>query len=197
MRRNVLTILVVGVLGAFLLGANSTAPISRNSPVFARVGGSFWGQLVSIPTAGTEVVVVDESSNPQMFDWDTGVSIQATDELIGCWSLAPLSDVDISVTTGLVTDANGDDGIGNCFLVPGSRVQFDQKPQRGMFGWPGAILNRTGICSTESRPCRVDGDCVSGTCATSPAKDPSAFTGAYLILVSATDTNSAFVRIDK
>jgi hypothetical protein len=123
------------------------------------------------------------STVPACFGWGSLAVFEADGGNCGClWSMTSTFAVGALNTESAydLTDANGPDGAGAGFFLRNSGGPVSQVVQHAVvYSAPGA---RSGLCSVSEvdptrsivyRPCRVDGDCPSGTCRTAPtAGDP-------------------------
>lgn len=194
-RRNILALLLgFGAALAVAAASYSGRPGSlgvltpRTGPGYSATTSATQRCLTEAPGA------FHATTNPcAVVPFGAAMTLNATSgPLCACWSMT--ATISMGSTCGQLTDAQ--DGatavVGNCLgLIQGQIV--DASPSRAWFNRAG-VGRRTGYCASDSfRPCRVDGDCVTGTCTSggvgAPAQESA---GAYLILKS-TGAGTAFV----
>ena len=162
---------------------------------YTRSGMMVRGHAFPVATGATRTFTVDTAGvgDPELIQFGSLVVIQCQDEVDFCWSMSAAGDITIGVgaTGGDVTDANGPNGIGACFRIPPNSWR-DQTLWRGHFRPVNTVARRSGICS-DRRPCRIDGDCLSGTCTVGRFKETS---GAFL-LANAEVTTRCHIGIEQ
>ena len=160
--------------------ADAEEPVALNDSVrYARATSSGWMHRQAF-VANTEETISD-GTNQFCFAYGSLVIVKAEDAAGECcWGMGT-NDMTMgdyaSETAGYVTDANGPDGPGACFDVADGERVAEVSLYQTAWSAPGA---REGLCSVGElsptkdfvrRPCRVNGDCASGTCETGLTED--------------------------
>lgn len=178
---------------------------------YARIGGSVLGKRHVTTTGDTYFFTPPNATSGgytaiadlRLIAWDAPVTATCAADTVLCWTqTATLTVSTTSNLIGILTDANGPDGPGACFLAPAG-VPVTDMPMRQMFDSSTDIGYRDGVCinGTTARsniwPCRVDGDCPnSATCSTSASNGVTAKArqgGAFLMLQSPAGASYCFV----
>jgi len=158
----------------------------------SRVGAPTWGTCISFDdnTVTYDFPVSDTDSTSAYFGWGSIIVVTSSAAATCCLGMAATADLSIGVqsaaTQRTVTDANGIDGSGPCFSVPALGRRNVMPLREALIRRPGG---RIGVCTGQAvdigggavlPACRVDGDCPSGTCDTTPSQSAIRRSGAIL-----------------
>lgn len=178
-----------------------------------RIGGSVHGKRHVTTTGDTYHFIPPNASyggytainDLRLIAWNAPVTVTCAADTVLCWTqTATLTVSTTSNLVGILTDANGPDGPGACFMAPAG-VPVTDMPLRTAFDASTDVGYRAGACINQANtknngwPCRVDGDCpttTSGNCSTAivsgqPAKQRQR--GAFLMLQSPAGASYCFV----
>ena len=197
MRRfDALTLMVIAALASLLFAATVyRSPQAWFDRLIPRVA---WGIETASGTTDFERVE-DLAGYPQVFAWGQPLRVAVrTADVCACFSMT--STLTGDAVCGSVTDASdGNTAVeGLCVMLPAGSVTEIATKQSDYLRV--GVGRRSGVCATDTgRPCRVDGDCVTGTCSgggvsVSTTGDIRA-SGAYLLLKAADDATAGDVTV--
>lgn len=130
---------------------------------------------------------------PMVLEWGRLNTVTCTGKVTLCLTQTSTLTQYFGDYGGQVVDRNVDSDldVGACFRVEAGGKQDFEIDRRSFYSESAGVytadgvLSRSGAC-TDGRPCRVDGDCVSGTCT---ANVIESITGAYLTGIASSATN--------
>lgn len=194
--------------------APSQATLNIPSPEqLTRIGGSVHGKRHVTTTGDTYYFIPPNATSGgytaindlRIISWNAPVTVTCAADTVLCWTqTATLTVSTTSNLVGILTDANGPDGPGACFLAPAG-VPVTDMPLRSAFDSSTDVGYRAGACINQALtknngwPCRVDGDCPTSTadyCSTAVVGGQNAKSrqrGAFLMLQTPGGASYCFV----